>query len=93
MATINIRVDDDVKQRAAALFSDLGMDLSTAINVFLRKAIMEDGIPFELRRETPNAQTLAALEELREIQSGRVKAKAYSDVDAMFEELNRDAEV
>ena len=93
MATINIRVDDDVKQKAATLFADLGMDLSTAVNVFLRKSIMTDGIPFELRRETPNAETLAALEELRQIQSGKIHAKMYSDIDAMFEELDRDAEI
>lgn len=43
---VTIRVDKDVKERAEKLFSSLGMNMSTALNVFLRKAVIEDGIPF-----------------------------------------------
>lgn len=92
MATINVRVDDDVKKAASAVFSDIGLDMSTAINMFLHQAIMHDGLPFEAKR-VPNAETLAALEELRRIQAGEQRAKVYTDVHKMFEELNADGEV
>ena len=92
MATINVRVDDDVKREASAIFSDIGLDMSTAINMFLHQAIMQEGLPFEAKR-VPNAETLAALEELRRIQKGEQHAKVYTDVHKMFEELNADGEV
>lgn len=92
MTTINVRVDEDVKKEASALFAELGLDMSTAINMFLYQAIAQDGLPFEVRRR-PNAETLAALEELRRIQAGEQHAKIYTDVHKMFEELNGDDEV
>jgi len=50
---INIRVDSDVKTKAQDVFLALGLDMSTAINIFLRQAIRKNGIPFELVTETP----------------------------------------
>ena len=46
MANINIRVPDEIKKQAADVFSDLGMDMSTAINMFLRQSIRLNGLPF-----------------------------------------------
>lgn len=69
MATtnINVRVDSTLKQEAEALFNDLGLNLSSAINMFLRSAVIHDGIPFEIKRRTPNAETKAALKEYEEM--------------------------
>ena len=50
-AHINIRVDSDIKNKAIDVFSSLGMDMSTAINIFLRQAIRKNGIPFEVVNE------------------------------------------
>ena len=50
---INIRVDVDVKNKAQDIFSALGLDMTSAINVFLRQAIRKNGIPFELVAEQP----------------------------------------
>ena len=50
-ANINIRVDSDVKSKAQDLFSSLGLDITSAINIFLRQAIRKNGIPFELVAE------------------------------------------
>ena len=50
-AHINIRVDRDIKSQAQDVFSSLGMDMSTAINIFLRQAIRKNGIPFEVVNE------------------------------------------
>ena len=52
-ANINIRVDRNVKNKAQDIFTALGLDMTSAINVFLRQAIRKNGIPFELVTETP----------------------------------------
>ena len=59
----NISIDADVKKQAQELFAALGIDLSTAINIYLKRAILEQGIPFEVRLEVPNADTFAVLTE------------------------------
>ena len=59
----NISIDADVKKQAQELFAALGLDFSTAINIYLKKAIYEQGIPFDVRFEVPNAETIAAIEE------------------------------
>ncbi len=57
---INVRVDAILKQEAEALFNDLGLNMSSAINLFLRSAIMHNGIPSEIKRQIPNEETKAA---------------------------------
>lgn len=59
----SISIDADVKAQAQALFADFGLDLSTAINIFLRQSIRENCIPFAIQREVPNADTIAAMRE------------------------------
>ena len=59
----SISIDADVKAQAQALFADFGLDLSTAINIFLRQSIRENCIPFSIQREVPNADTIAAMKE------------------------------
>ena len=85
MTTINIRVDENVKKQANELFEELGLDMSTAMNLFLRQAINYGGIPFEIRK--PNATTLAAMEEVEKIKRGELKAKSYNNLDEMFSDL------
>lgn len=65
MATtnINVRVDSVLKQEAEALFEDLGLNMSSAINMFLRSAISHNGIPFEVKRPTPNTEAKTVLKE------------------------------
>lgn len=59
----SISLDADVKAKAQELFADFGLDLSTAINIFLRQSIRENCIPFTIQREVPNADTIAAMKE------------------------------
>jgi DNA-damage-inducible protein J len=89
MTTLNIRVDEDLKKQANELFSDLGLDMSTAVNIFLRQAIMHDGLPFEVVREVPNAQTRAAIEEAKDMENHPEKYKAYSNLDDMWVDLKK----
>lgn len=79
MANMNIRMDEDVKAQAESLFSELGMNMTTAINVFLKQAIRENGIPFEIKIENPNATTIAAIQEGKRIAKDK-QVKGYSDV-------------
>lgn len=65
MTTINVRVEEKVKKQAKELFEELGLDMSTALNLFLRQAISYGGIPFEIRK--PNKITLEAIEEGRRL--------------------------
>ena len=71
MATtnLNIRTEKVVKDQAEEIFNELGLNMTTAINIFLRTAIREHGIPFELKLDVPNDTTVAAIEEGRKIMS------------------------
>jgi len=59
---ISLRMDPELKKQAEELFHDLGLNMSTALTMFLRQAVRNQGIPFEVSR-TPNADTIEALEE------------------------------
>lgn len=69
MASTNltIRIEEELKHEANALFSDLGMNLSTAFMVFIRQAIRVQGLPFTVTRDTPNKETVAAVQEADQI--------------------------
>ena len=84
---MNIRMDKDVKEQAQQIFAQLGMDMTTAINVFLRQTIRYNGFPFELRLDTPNEETLEAIREVRQMKKDPSMGKTYTDVDEMMKEL------
>ena len=75
---------------AEALFNDLGLSMSSAINMFLRSAVMHDGIPFEIRRQIPNAETKAALDEYEEMKKHPDRYKRYESFDEMLDEEGTD---
>lgn len=60
---LNIRIDKDIKMQAEKLFEALGINMTSAVNIFLRQAIRENGIPFEVKINTPNEVTLTAIQE------------------------------
>ncbi len=64
---VSIRIDEDVKRESEQLFGELGLTLSAAVNVFLRQAIRHGGLPFEVRVDAPNRDTMMAIEEARRI--------------------------
>ena len=70
---------------------DLGLNMSSAINMFLRSAINHNGIPFEVKRPAPNAETKAALNEYEEMQKNPDKYKRYGSFDEMIDEALADA--
>ena len=82
----SVRMDSEVKKQCEALYNDLGMTLTTAINVFLRQSLRVGGLPFELRQERPNKETIAAMLEVERI-AHDPSVKKYDDLDELFAEL------
>lgn len=81
MATtnINIRTDAAIKAQAESIFEAFGLNMSTAINMFLRQTIRENGIPFSLKLDVPNEDTVAAIKEGRELALDK-SVKGYSNM-------------
>lgn len=62
---ITMRMDAELKKQAEQLFSELGMSMTTAFNIFLRQSVRQGKIPFEIALNTPNAETLAAIDDVK----------------------------
>ena len=84
---LNIRTDKEIKLAAEKIFEELGLNMTTAINIFLRRTIRENGIPFDLRLDIPNAVTAAAIEEGRRIAYDKT-AVGYTSMDDLKAALN-----
>ncbi|MCF0247255.1 MAG: type II toxin-antitoxin system RelB/DinJ family antitoxin [Synergistes sp.] len=88
--SINIRMDANLKRQFEAFCSDVGMTMTTAFNIFARKTVRENRIPFEISGDVPNAETAEAIREVRRMKADPTLGKTYSDVDKMMEELLAD---
>lgn len=84
----SVRMDSDIKKQCEILYSELGMNLTTAINIFLRQSLRKGGLPFEVRLEQPNKETIAAMLEAERI-AGDPSVKHYSDVEEALRELKK----
>ncbi len=84
----SVRIDSDVKKQCEALYKELGMNLTTAINIFLRQSLRAGGLPFEVKLNTPNAETIAAMIEAERIAKDP-NVKGYTDLDKLFEDLKK----
>ena len=84
---INIRMDSDLKNQFESFCSDMGMTMTTAFNVFARKVVRENRIPFEIGRNVPNAETIEAINEVKKMKADPKLGKTYSDVDEMVKDL------
>lgn len=90
MATVNmsIRMDKELKKQADAMLADMGLNMTTAMNMFLRQVVRQGRIPFEIATDIPNAETVAAIKEMDDMISGKVPAKKYSSTDELFKDLD-----
>jgi DNA-damage-inducible protein J len=84
---INIRIDENLKRDFDGLCSDLGLTMSAAFNVFAKTMVRQQRIPFEISMDVPNAETIAALEEVEQMKKNPSLGKTYTDVDQMMKEL------
>lgn len=64
---LSIRIDKALKEQAEQLFSELGMNMTTAFTIFVRQAVRQGKIPFEISLNTPNLETLKAIEEANKL--------------------------
>ena len=81
-------MDSDLKAQADALFSELGMNLTTAFNIFVRQSIREGGIPFEISINQPNKETIAAMLEAERIAKDP-SVKGPHDLDELCADLTK----
>jgi DNA-damage-inducible protein J len=82
-STITVRVDDRIKKEASNIFKEVGMDMTTAINVYLKQVIRSNGIPFPITADVPNAVTVKAIQEAE-----RGEMASFSSIEALMEDLN-----
>ena len=87
MTTATFRIEKGMKEKAQKLYKSLGLDFSTAMNIFIYKSVRENGIPFELRNEEPNEVTYQAMDDA---ENDRNMVGPFNSVDEMMEYLNAD---
>ena len=85
---ISIRMDSELKSAAEELYSELGMTLSTAFNIFVRQSLREGGIPFKITVDTPSKKTVASLLEAERI-SKDSSIPSFDSVDELMNDLNK----
>lgn len=83
--SVTIRMDSKIKEEAQGIFADLGMDMSTAINVFLKQTIRHRGFPFDLSLNTPNTVTAKAIQNASD---GIDLHGPFSSIEALMEDLD-----
>ena len=84
VSNVSFRIDSDLKAQADTLFAELGLNMTTAFNIFLRQSVRQGCIPFDITLDTPNADTVAALLEARRMMADP-DTKKYSVEDALKE--------
>ncbi len=87
--TINISVDEKIKDEAQELFESMGLNMSTAINVFLTQSVAENRIPFEIKQKIPNDTTLAAIEEVEDMIKHKT-GETFNSFNEFLSDLNSD---
>ena len=88
MATtnLNIRTEKDIKDQAEEIFNELGLNMTTAVNMFLRTVIRKHGIPFDLKLDVPNDTTAAAIVEGRKLMDYPSSSR-YTSMDTLKDSL------
>ena len=85
---ISIRMNKEIKNQADVLFNELGMNISTAFNIFVRQSLREGKIPFDISLNQPNKETIEAMIEAERIAKDP-SVKGYSNLDELFADLKR----
>lgn len=86
-SAINVQVNANDKEKASNILKDLGLNMSTAINMFIKQIIKNDGLPFAIKNPKPSKELLEALQEGEDILNGKIKAKKYHSVKELIGDL------
>ncbi len=89
-ANFNMRMEEQKKADAEALYRTLGMTLPQAINTFISQSLLVGGIPFDVRIPRFNRETEAAMKEAEDIAAGRIEVKSYHSAGELFAELDEE---
>lgn len=87
MATINVNVDEKVKEKAKETLEYLGTNFTNVINMLLRQIILTESIPFEVKIPKLNAETIKAMEE---VEKGKGLSKGYTDLNEMWNDFEKE---
>ena len=82
--TLNIRIEPELKREVESTLNDLGMNIAEAVTIFLKQVVMNEGIPFEIRKPRLNKETIQAMKDAEE---GKNLSKGYTDLNEMWEDL------
>ena len=86
-SAIYVQVDARDKEQATNILKDLGINMSTFINMAIKQVIKQDGLPFEVTNPKPSKELLEALEEGEAIATGKIKTKGYHNINQMIEDI------
>ena len=87
MATINVNVDERVKEQAKETLDYLGTNFTNVINMLLRQIILTESIPFEIKIPKLNEETIKAIKDAEE---GKGLSKGYTNLDEMWKDLEKE---
>ena len=87
--SLTIKLDNETKKEFNEFCEEIGINMTTALNMFIKKVIREQRIPFELSLNKPNLETLQAIQESEDILNGIKKVKSFNSVEELFEDLNK----
>ena len=86
---LNVRIDTSLKQESDLLFKKLGLNMSTAINMFLIKCVKTSSIPFKIEDTKPSKELKKALKEVDYIMKHPEKYKSYNSISELFDDLDK----
>ena len=89
MANVNIRIDDELKKEAESIFNELGLTPTAAITLFYKQVIRTYSIPFEIKLDKPNKDTMDAIKEVEDYEKKIKDSKTYYSLNEVMEELNK----
>jgi DNA-damage-inducible protein J len=88
-SNLNIRIDPKTKESVEKLYSNFGITITDAVNMFLHQSLLTGGLPFSVKLPEPNATTLAAMKEIDEMIDNKTPSSSQS-VDDFFKEMELD---
>lgn len=86
-SAISVQVDTYDKELANGILKNLGLNMSTFVNMAIKQLIYTDGLPFTVKNPKPSNELLEALKEAEDIENGKIKTKSYHNVRKMFEDI------
>ena len=82
---LTMRIDDELKKQVSALFKSLGLDMTTATTIFYKQALRHNGLPFEVKLDGLNQETLRTIDDAR---NKKNLSKEFTSIDDLMESLN-----